>query len=263
MDIDKLTAKDIETCQDATPDKAATFEEETARGFDATTQHEHSSTIFEVITLYRGAILWSVFFCIGQLMTAFDPQVMGNLFAIPAFQNDFGYLFDGQYIISAPWQTGLLMGVPIGQVVGSLFAGYPLEWFGRKKTFGTCVIGTIGCIFIQFFARSLGVLLAGELLGGLILGFYAVITPAYASEVCPVPLRGILTANINLCIVIGQLLANGICAGTQNLDSHWAYSAPYALQWLWPAIILLGLPFAPESICKSISLPISSAYPDP
>jgi MFS transporter, SP family, general alpha glucoside:H+ symporter len=70
------------------------------------------------------------------------------------------------------------MGVPIGQVVGSLGAGYPLDWCGRKRTFGVCFVGTIGCVFIQFFARSLLVILVGELLAGLILGFYAVITPS-------------------------------------------------------------------------------------
>lgn len=31
-----------------------------------------------------------------------------------------------------------------------------------------------------------------------------------ASEVCPVALRGILTSYINLCFVIGQLIANGM-----------------------------------------------------
>jgi SP family general alpha glucoside:H+ symporter-like MFS transporter len=61
------------------------------------------------------------------------------------------------------------MGSPIGQVVGAFFASYPMEWFGRKKTFGACVVVTSGFVFIQFFARSLPVLLAGELLGGLVL----------------------------------------------------------------------------------------------
>ena len=55
-------------------------------------------------------------------MTAFDPQLLGNLYATPAFQKDFGYLYNGSYIVSAPWQTGLSMGSPIGQVVGALFA---------------------------------------------------------------------------------------------------------------------------------------------
>ena len=90
-------------------------------------------------------------------------------------------------------------------------------------------------------------LLVGELLGGLVLGTYAVIAPAYASEVCPVALRGVLTSYINLCFVIGQLIANGIIAGTSKLSTHWAYSGPFAAQWFWPLVILIGLPFAPES----------------
>lgn len=106
---------------------------------------------------------------------------------------------------------------------------------------------TAGCIFIQFFARSLEVLLAGQLLGGLVLGSYTVIAPSYASEVCPVALRGILTGYINLCFVIGQFLANGVSAGTHRLDTHWAYSLPFALQWIWPGVIISGIFFAPES----------------
>lgn len=29
--------------------------------------------------------------------------------------------------------------------------------------------------------------------------------------------------------------------------SQWAYRIPFALQWVWPIILLIGLPFAPES----------------
>jgi len=92
------------------------------------------------------------------------------------------------------------MGSPLGQVVGAFFASYPMERFGRKYTFGACVILTTGCVFIQFFARSLAVLLTGELLGGLVLGCYVVISPAYASEVCPVALRGILVSVLRQAI---------------------------------------------------------------
>jgi SP family general alpha glucoside:H+ symporter-like MFS transporter len=122
-----------------------------------------------------------------------------------------------------------------------------MEWYGRKKTFAACVALTGSFIFIQFFARSLPVLLAGELLGGLVLGAFPVIAPTYASEVCPIALRGILTSYVNLSFVTGQLIANGVIAGTSKLDSHWAYSAPFAAQWIWVLAILIGLPFAPES----------------
>jgi SP family general alpha glucoside:H+ symporter-like MFS transporter len=88
---------------------------------------------FEAVKLYPGAVGWSIFFSMGIIMTAFDPQLLGNLYATPAFQRDFGYLYEGSYIVSAAWQTGLGMGNPIGQCVGALGAAYPMEWWGRKK----------------------------------------------------------------------------------------------------------------------------------
>ncbi|KAL6246847.1 hypothetical protein RBB50_006154 [Rhinocladiella similis] len=228
--------------------EAAVLRDETIHDkAQAATEHEKRSKFLEAIRLYPTAVAWSMYFSLGILMASFDPQLVGNLFAIPAFQRDFGYKFHDGYIISAPWQTGLMMGSPIGQVVGALFAGYPMDWYGRKKTFMACVFATTGLVFFQFFARSLSVLLAGELLGGLVLGCYVVIAPAYASEVCPVALRGILTAFVNLTFVTGQLLANGVAAGTQKLDNHWAYSIGFSLQWLWPLFIFIGMPFAPES----------------
>ncbi|KAL9114849.1 MAG: hypothetical protein Q9227_001092 [Pyrenula ochraceoflavens] len=196
---------------------------------------EHRLSLPAALRLYPQSAGWSIFFSLGVIMCAFDPQLLGQLYATPAFQRDFGYWYK------------VRMGSPIGQVVGALAAGYPMDWYGRKKTFGACVLLTSGIIFIQFFARSLPVLLVGELLGGLVLGSYAVIAPAYASEVCPVALRGTLTSYVNLCFVAGQLLANGVVAGTQHLESHWAYSIPFAVQWVWPAVVLVGLPWAPES----------------
>jgi sugar porter (SP) family MFS transporter len=166
---------------------------------------------------------------------------------MPAFQRDFGYQFENGYTISAQWQTALGMGNPIGQVVGALAAGYPMEWYGRKKTFNVCVVAVAGLVFIQFFARSLKVLLAGELLAGLVLGCFVVIAPAYASEVTPLAMRSVATSYVNLCFVTGQLLGNGVTAATKDIDSHWAYSIPFSLQWFWILIIIPGMFFAPES----------------
>ncbi|KAI5864361.1 sugar porter family MFS transporter [Durotheca rogersii] len=220
-------------------------------GADATlteaVQQEHALTFWEAARLYPKAVGWSVYVSIGVIMLAFDPQIVGNMFAMPQFQKDFGFEFEGEYIISAAWQTGLSLGNPVGQVVGALFSAYPMEVFGRKRTFFGCVALTAGLVFIQFFARSLQALLVGELLGGLVLGCFVVIGPTYASEVCPMALRGYLTSYTNLCFVTGQLLANGVTAGTASIASHWAYSVPFALQWFWVAVIVPGIFFIPES----------------
>ena len=99
------------------------------------TELEHQMTFFEALKLYPTCVGWSIFFSLGIIMTAFDPQLLGNLYATPAFQEDFGYLFEGSYIISAPWQIALGMGNPIGQVLGALTASYPMEIWGRKKVY--------------------------------------------------------------------------------------------------------------------------------
>ncbi|CAK7234321.1 hypothetical protein SBRCBS47491_008908 [Sporothrix bragantina] len=212
-------------------------------------RREHELTFRDAIQLYPAAIGWSAFVSIGVIMLAFDPQILGGFFATPRFEKDFGYYFEpnDEYIISAPWQSGLSLGNPIGQVFGALFASYPMDRLGRKWTFGACVALTGCLVFIQFFSRALTTLLVGELLGGLVLGCYVVIAPAYASEVCPMALRGHLTSYVNLCFVIGQLLGSGVTAATENLDSRWSYSIPFALQWFWVVVILPGMFFVPES----------------
>jgi MFS transporter, SP family, general alpha glucoside:H+ symporter len=84
------------------------------------TDVEHKMSLWESLNMYPTAVGWSMFFSLGTIMTAFDPQLLGNLYATPAFQRDFGYLYNGSYIISAPWQTALGMGNPMGQ--GKLLA---------------------------------------------------------------------------------------------------------------------------------------------
>jgi len=97
------------------------------------TELEHRMSFKQGLKLYPKALGWSSFFSLGIIMASFDPQLLGSLYATPAFQKDFGILFNGGYIITASWQTALGMGNPLGQIVGALFAGYPMEWYGRKK----------------------------------------------------------------------------------------------------------------------------------
>lgn len=67
------------------------------------------------------------------------------------------------------------------------------------------------------------------------------------SELTPVVLRGVATAGVNLGIAIGQLLSNAAVAAFGERTDRWAYRAPFAIQLLFVAILLVGYPFAPES----------------
>jgi MFS transporter, SP family, general alpha glucoside:H+ symporter len=78
-------------------------------------------------------------------------------------------------------------------------------------------------------------------------GVFQTLTTTYASEIAPVKIRAYLTTYVNLCWVIGQLIAAGVLRGFLHRNDQWAYRIPFAIQWIWPPLILIGCIFAPES----------------
>lgn len=52
---------------------------------------EHQMGFLEALKLYPKAVGWSAYVSLGVIMLAFDPQLIGNLYAMPQFQKDFGY----------------------------------------------------------------------------------------------------------------------------------------------------------------------------
>ena len=54
-------------------------------------------------------------------MAGFDPKLVGSLVAIPTFQQTFGVKLSGDsFVIQAQWQSEFNLGVPVGQVLGSI-----------------------------------------------------------------------------------------------------------------------------------------------
>jgi SP family general alpha glucoside:H+ symporter-like MFS transporter len=209
---------------------------------------EHELSIKDTFRLYPKAIAWSFLFSLGVIMAGFDPQLVGTLIAIPRFQHDFGIqLPDGSFVVQAQWQSAFNLGVPVGQVIGSFSVGYPLEKIGRRWTLACSCMITCLAVALQTSAQNRPQILIAELINGIVLGAYPVIAPTYISEVTPVVFRGIAAAFVNLSFVIGQLVASGVLAGCQTRDDRWAYDIPFAIQLVFPLIILALLPFCPES----------------
>jgi SP family general alpha glucoside:H+ symporter-like MFS transporter len=77
--------------------------------------------------------------------------------------------------------------------------------------------------------------------------FFATTGPAYAAEVAPLALRGYLTAYVNLCWAVGQLISAGVLKGLVNNTTQWGYRIPFAVQWVWPVPLFIAALLAPES----------------
>jgi SP family general alpha glucoside:H+ symporter-like MFS transporter len=212
-------------------------------------EEEHNLTLLQAIRKYPKAVMWSVLLSTSIIMEGYDIVLISSFFAQPSFREHYGSYQpkSNSWQITASWQNALSNAVSVGTIIGAFANGYFTYKFGYRKVLLTSLVAICGCIFISFFSPSLPVLLVGQFLCGIPWGVFATMAPAYASEVCPMALRGYLTVYVNLCWAIGQLISAGVQAGFSNTTGHWSYRIPFAIQWAWPVPLFIVLFFAPES----------------
>lgn len=124
--------------------------------------------------------------------------------------------FHGLFIMSAAlW----------GTVIGALFAGGPIEKYGRKK-----VLLAIGIIYtVSAFGSALAqdpyTFSIFRILGGLGIGVSSVVAPTYISEISTAQMRGRLVAMYQFNIVFGILIA--------FLSNYFLQGFDGANDWRW------------------------------
>ncbi|KZL76665.1 sugar porter family mfs transporter [Colletotrichum incanum] len=212
------------------------------------TEAELGMGLMQSIKLYPKAVFWSLFFSTAVVMEGFDKTLIGNLYAYDVFQRKFGERQpNGSYELTAAWQAGLSNGALVGEITGLFINGIIADKFGYRKTMIGGLIAVTSFIFIIFFSETLVQLLVGEILIGIPWGIFQTLTVTYASEVCPTHLRAYLTTYVNLCWVMGQLIASGVLRAMIQRTDEWGFKIPFALQWMWPVPLIIGIFLAPES----------------
>jgi SP family general alpha glucoside:H+ symporter-like MFS transporter len=121
------------------------------------------------------------------------------------------------------------------------------ERYGYRKTLLAALVMMILCIFIQFFAQNIQTLLIGQIFCGICWGTFQTQTTTYAAEVTPIVLRVYLTSYVNLCWIMGQFISAGVVRALVSQKTQWAFRIPFAVQWVWPVPIIIGVICAPES----------------
>lgn len=61
-------------------------------------------------------------------------QASGIILGIPEFRKDFGYLFDGNYVLPANWQSAFSGAPSAAQIIGALLTGQIADYIGRRYT---------------------------------------------------------------------------------------------------------------------------------
>jgi MFS transporter, SP family, general alpha glucoside:H+ symporter len=226
---------------------------EQSHGFDSAaqiaTEDEHNLGFREACQRYPAAVFWAITISFTIVMEGYDTSLMNNFYAYPAFRRKYGtYYADlDEWVVGANWQVALSDVGNIGSVIGLLINGYVTEKFGHRLVIMVGLVVMSACIFIPFFAPNINVLLVGQVLGGIPTGVFAIMGSSYSSEVCPLALRGFLTSFVNICWVIGQLIAAGVLQGLVNNPTEWSYRVPFGIQWFWPVPLFFLAWAAPDS----------------
>ncbi|KAF2015349.1 maltose permease MAL61 [Aaosphaeria arxii CBS 175.79] len=214
----------------------------------AATEKEQNMSLWQGLKLYPKAVGWSVLISTCIVMEGYDKCLLSNFYGFPKFKEKYGDLQpDGTYELSAAWQSGLSNGAGVGEILGLFINGWASEKFGYRYTVMTCLTLIIAWTAIFFTAQNTTHLLVAEILCGIPWGVFQTLTITYASEVCPIALRGYLTTYVNFCWGLGQVIGIGVIKSMLGRDDEWSYRIPYALQWMWPVPLLVGIYMAPES----------------
>ncbi|KAH8662571.1 general substrate transporter [Xylariales sp. PMI_506] len=213
-------------------------------------EEEHQVTLWQGLKTYKKAALWSLVISTSVIMEGYDTTLMGSFMGYPAFRDKYGVPSgndkDGNQI-PASWQTALNDIGGAGNFIGAMLNGWMTAKWGHRKVIMFWLAFLTASIFLVFFAPDRPVLLVGQFLCSIPFGVFATTGPAYAAEVVPLALRGYLTAYINLCWCIGQLISAGVLIGLVNNPTQWSYRVPFAVQWVWPIPLFIAAYFAPES----------------
>ncbi|WQF84625.1 Putative major facilitator, sugar transporter, major facilitator superfamily [Colletotrichum destructivum] len=222
--------------------------EHVAYDAQAATDDQKNAGVRQSLREYPKAVGFSMVLSLCIVMEAYDTSLIGNFYGLPQFRRRFGVrLANGDYQLTSTWQSGLQNGTQVGQMIGLFFGGLLAERYGYRKTFLGALLLNIAFVFLFFFARHVGHLLAGGILCGLPWGAFQTLTTTYAADVTPLALRPIMTTYTNMCWVIGQFISTGVLRALLSRPDDWAWRIPYALQWAFPVPILVGVALAPES----------------
>ncbi|KAF2109781.1 putative hexose carrier protein [Lophiotrema nucula] len=209
---------------------------------------EHEQGVWDAVKSHPKACFWAFIMCFTIVMESFDMFLNGNFVAQTAFKNRYGVYVEGSgYTIPTKWQSALFQSGQCGAFIGVFAAGPITNRLGYRWTTLLALVLMNATIFISFFADSLAVLTIGQAFEGVPWGLFIANSPAYASEIVPLSLRGACTATLQMSWSIGGIVVAAITYAYNKRSDQWAWRVPLALQWLFPTPLMVLIWFAPES----------------
>ncbi|PSK54137.1 hypothetical protein B9Z65_7943 [Elsinoe australis] len=193
--------------------------------------------------------LFCGFAALGACLYGYDGVYFNGVSTLDVFVEHFGQRdATGQYVLSPSQLSVMTSMINVGELVGSLVAAPLNDKLGRKGVFmvGTIAI-IIGVVLQLVTTSSRDLVTAGRAILGFGVGNFSATSPLYMGEIAPISMRSPLLMCWQLTLSVSQIIAAAINRGMVNIDSSFAPRFPIGFQLLFPALILLGIYWVPES----------------
>jgi sugar porter (SP) family MFS transporter len=196
---------------------------------------------------------WALFYClvstIGALCYGYDTIYYTGIQGMQAFIHDYGHkTADGTYALSTEFLSVTASLIYVGEFVGALITEPINERFGRKAVFFTaslCII--IGAVVQLVSFGNYSAFCVGRVLIGLGIGQFTATCLIYIGEVAAAEFRGPALMMFQFMQSLSQLTVSCIDQGTESIDNSNSYHIPMGLLIVLPGLMLILLPFIPES----------------
>ncbi|PLB48651.1 general substrate transporter [Aspergillus steynii IBT 23096] len=197
----------------------------------------------------RWAILYCLVAAIGALCYGYDTIYYTGIQGMPWFIQDYGEQgADGTYALGTTFLSVSASIIYVGELCGALAAAPINDALGRRVVFLSASICIIVGAIVQVCSFGSGaVFYVSRVLIGLGIGQFTATCLMYIGEVAPPAIRGPAVMSFQFMQSISQLVGACVNQGTKDIQSAQSYEIPMCLLVVLPGIMLLCLPFTPES----------------
>ncbi|GAM36405.1 sugar transporter [Talaromyces pinophilus] len=162
-----------------------------------------------------------------------DSASFSGVQTFSPFLKQFGSYNEKKATWALPTRTVSLMNsLPLlGKFLGSMIVGPVIERFGH----------------LQVTSHTPAQFIVGRMFIYIAVGLVENVVPTYESEICPAPLRGFCVGSIQLFLTFGSLIAGIANEYLSGYTGNEGWMIATGMQGVPAVIILLGLPFTPNS----------------
>ncbi|KAI1268734.1 alpha-glucosides permease MPH2/3 [Xylariaceae sp. FL1019] len=210
---------------------------------------EHNLGVLEAVKAYPMATFWAFVMSFTIIMESYDVFLCNNFVALDAFKERYGVVdpSTGHKVIETKWQSALQVSGQLGALIGVFLAGPLTSRIGYRWATISGLMFLNAFILVFYFANSLPVIFASQILEGLPWGIFIANAPAYCSEIVPIPLRAAATQMLQMFWAIGSIIVAAVTYVYNPVQGSTAWKIPIAIQWIFPTPLAILIFIAPES----------------